>query len=230
MSKIDSGIFKGLRRNAFGLILADPPWPYQTYSGLSIPHRGKTMPYNPMPMDELLAMPVADLAAPDCALCLWTFGAHLEQTLVLGATWGFTYKTDLLVWVKTGKNDPNVRPIGMGHWSRKQAEYMLLFTRGSPKRLDAGVRQLIETNDHVIHAPKPQDHSRKPQDAYGRLERLVAGPRIELFARQQQPGWTAWGDETEKFVSPATRSLDDLFGISTSAAAIRRSPVLEDLF
>ena len=62
-----------------------------------------------------------------------------------------------------GKHDPNVRPIGMGKWVRKQVEYSLLFSRGKPSRLEAGVRQLMETGDNVIYAPK-REHSRKPDE------------------------------------------------------------------
>ena len=56
--------------------------------------------------------------------------------------------------------------------------------------MNADVRQ-------AIVEPKRQ-HSRKP-NIYDRIERLVAGPYIELFARTQRPGWSAWGNETEKF-------------------------------
>lgn len=49
-----------------------------------------------------------------------------------------------------------------------------------------------------IIAPR-REHSRKPDGIHERIERLVAGPYLELFARQTRPGWTAWGNETTKF-------------------------------
>jgi len=74
---------------------------------------------------------------------------------------------------------------------RDNPELALLGTRGRPKRLDAGVRKWI-------HAPV-REHSRKPDETHERIERLVAGPYLELFGRQQRPGWTVWGSESTKF-------------------------------
>lgn len=182
----------------FGCILADPAWSFKTYSGESVPQRAKEQHYKVLSIDDLKSLPVVDLAAKDCALIMWVIGSHLDQALELGEAWGFAYKSDLFTWVKVGKNDPAVRPISLGHWSRKQTEQALIFTRGKPKRLDAGVRQLFETDDHVIFAPK-REHSRKPDEQYARIERLVAGPYLELFARSDRDGWTSWGNQTGKF-------------------------------
>jgi N6-adenosine-specific RNA methylase IME4 len=77
--------------------------------------------------------------------------------------------------------------MGMGYWTRANTEPCLLATRGKPKRLDAGVRQ-------GIIAPR-QEHSRKPDEIHDRIERLVAGPYLELFARRPRAGWTVWGNE-----------------------------------
>ena len=87
--------------------------------------------------------------------------------------------------------DPVDVQIGTGYWTRSNSEVCLLATRGKPKRTDAGVRQ-------AIIEPRRQ-HSRKPDCVYERIERLVAGPYLELFARNTRPGWTSWGNETEKF-------------------------------
>lgn len=187
--------FKPLPEGPYDVLLADPAWNYVTYSGSGAPARGD-QPYDTVPLATLMRLPVQEITAPDCALVMWYLGSHLEQALTLGRMWGFDYKTDLLTWVKTGKTDPDVRPISMGHWSRKQVEQALLFTRGNPKRWDAGVRQLIEVEEHVIHAPK-REHSRKPDEQYDRLGRLF-GPKarkVELFARYKVEGWDGWGDE-----------------------------------
>lgn len=87
-----------------------------------------------------------------------------------------------------GESDPR---MSMGYWTRKQTEQCWLFTRGKPKRLSKGVRQ-------VIRDPR-REHSRKPDEQYARIEALVGGPYLELFARQQRPGWTSWGNQVEKF-------------------------------
>lgn len=207
-------VFHDLPRDHFGVIYADPPWHFRAYSkdAGGAPHRTSDNPYATVEVSEMMEWPVADLAAKDCALIMWVIGSHLNQALRLGETWGFRYVTDLFTWVKTGKNDPAVRPIGMGYWSRKGVEQALLFTRGSPKRLDAGVRQLIEADDHLIHTPK-REHSRKPDEAYGRIERLLDGPYLELFARTERPGWSAWGNEVGRFSTARSTvaAYDDLF-------------------
>jgi N6-adenosine-specific RNA methylase IME4 len=191
----------------YGCILADPAWPWRTFAGKdTVPHRTEDAPYKPMPMEEMLALPVADVAAKDCVLIMWVIGSHLDQAIELGRAWGFEYKTDVFVWVKIGKNDPAVRPISFGKWSRKQTEYALLFSRGRPSRVEPNVRQLFETDDHVIHAPRRQ-HSRKPDEQYERIERLAAGPYLEMFARQRRVGWDAWGDETGRFTTDPIMEL-----------------------
>jgi N6-adenosine-specific RNA methylase IME4 len=79
----------------------------------------------------------------------------------------------------------------LGYWTRANSEVCLLATRGNPKRIDAGVRQgIIEP---------ARQHSRKPDCVHQRIERLVAGPYLELFARQRRPGWTSWGNQLDRF-------------------------------
>lgn len=208
MTFISSGPFTGLRRNHYKVIYADPAWGFKTYSGgHQAPHRTKDEPYGTMSREELLALPVADLAAKDCCLVMWILGSHFDQAFELAAAWGFQFNTDLFYWVKTGKHDQSVRPIGMGHWTRKQVEPCFLFTKGKPSRQDKGVRQLIETEDAVIYAPR-REHSRKPDETRDRIERLIDGPYVELFSRQSKDGWHSWGNQTGKFDSP----FDDIFG------------------
>ncbi len=78
--------------------------------------------------------------------------------------------------------------MGTGYWTRSNAELCLLGARGAPKRQAKDVRQLIV-------APR-REHSRKPDEAIESIERLVAGPYLELFARPpHRPGWDVWGVE-----------------------------------
>ena len=67
-------------------------------------------------------------------------------------------------------------------------ELCLLATKGSPKRLDRTVRQLITA--------ERTEHSRKPEEARKRIETIfVDVPRLEMFARQVSHGWDVWGNE-----------------------------------
>jgi N6-adenosine-specific RNA methylase IME4 len=47
--------------------------------------------------------------------------------------------------------------------------------------------------------PERREHSRKPDETFARIEALYAGPYLEMFARQQRPGWTVWGNQTDRF-------------------------------
>lgn len=184
----------------FGCILADPPWSFLTYGKQrTTPHRTAEDHYVTMTADDLRNMPVATVAARNCALFMWVVDSHLDEAIELGKAWGFEFKTIAFIWCKTTQRakqfgffpPETVHRIGMGYWTRKQAEICLLFTRGKVKRLGKGVRQIIE-------APR-REHSRKPDETHARIEMLVAGPYLEMFARELRPGWTVWGNETAKF-------------------------------
>ena len=161
----------------YGAILADPAWHFAVRSAKG-EGRSALQHYNIMSHADIAALPVADYAAPDCVLFLWTIDTHLPRALDLIKAWGFTYKT----------GSPFT---GMGYWTRANPEQCLLATRGKPKRVDKGVARWID-------APR-REHSRKPDEIYDRIERLVDGPYLEMFARQTKAGWDSWGNETEKF-------------------------------
>lgn len=191
-----AALTRGGRR--FGAILADPPWRFATRStkgrGRSPdgadPH-GRARLYETMTLDAIKALPVADLAAPNCALFVWAIDPMIPEALDVGRAWGFTFKTLAFVWAKTAIHDPRRFPMGTGYWTRANPETCILFTRGRPQRLARDVPRLIV-------APR-REHSRKPDETRGRIERLVAGPYVELFARQSAPGWRAWGNQIDRF-------------------------------
>lgn len=185
----------------FGCILADPPWAFRTFSGDAVPQRAGEQHYPTLDLATLKALPVGDLAARDSLLIVWVLGSMLPQALELGEAWGFRFVTDGLWWLKQKLVDADQRDIftgdiaapvkGLGYWFRKQGELSLVFSRGHPKRCDAGV-------PGVIVEPR-REHSRKPDCQYERIEALVGGPYLELFARTQRPGWTSWGNDVERF-------------------------------
>ena len=132
---------------------------------------------------------VGELAAKDCALFLWITFPCLCEALEVLAAWGFSYKTVAFVWVKQNRRNDDLF-TGMGYWTRANAEICILATKGHPKRVDAGVRQVILS--HI------EEHSKKPDEARERIVRLMGDlPRVELFARQSPEGWDVWGNEVE---------------------------------
>jgi N6-adenosine-specific RNA methylase IME4 len=175
-------------------ILADPPAPFKTWSARGA-GRSPDNHYKTMSWREIEALPVEAVSAPDCVLFLWFTWPTLPDAMRIISAWGFIYKTGAFDWMKADPYclfaDDTTPVMGCGYWTRSNTEACLLATRGRPKRLHADVRQ-------GIIAPR-REHSRKPDEIHGRIERLVGGPRLELFARQSRPGWTAWGNETSKF-------------------------------
>lgn len=185
----------------YGAIMADPPWHFNTWSDKGrnrcpdAPAQQKGLAerhYSTMSLAEIKTLPVKQVAAADCALFLWSVDCMLPAALSIGEQWGFTFKTVAFTWVKR-KIDGGAH-IGLGYWTRGNPEQCLLFTRGKPRRQSASVRQLIE-------APR-REHSRKPDEASSRVEALVTGPYLELFARTTREGWDSWGDQSEKFEPP----------------------------
>ena len=145
-----------------------------------------------MPIADICALPVAELAAKDSALFLWVTFPNLPHAFEVIRAWGFTYKTVAFVWVKRNKASPGYF-VGMGYWTRANAEMCLLATKGAPKRQAANVCQIID-------APIEQ-HSRKPDETRRRIVALMGDlPRVELFARQEPKGWKVWGNEVTSTV------------------------------
>jgi N6-adenosine-specific RNA methylase IME4 len=201
--------FPGLPRGHYGAILADPPWVFECLWGgrpnktpAGVPSRAIERHYDLQDDDEIAALPVEQLAAPDCVLFMWTCWPVLFRSRAIIDAWGFTYKTCAFSWMK---GDPyrlfalqeDLR-MGLGYWTRANTEPCLLATRGKPKRVNTDVRQAI--------LEPIREHSRKPDCVHERIERLVAGPYLELFARQSRPGWATWGNEATKFDKVSTNA------------------------
>jgi site-specific DNA-methyltransferase (adenine-specific) len=169
----------------FGVIYADPPWPFETsQTRRSVEHH-----YNTSTLDEIMKLPVAQLAADDCALVMWCTWPHIAigtHCKIIEA-WNFKPSTVAFVWVKQKPGGNGLRHSGNGYWTIANTEACLIATKGSPLRLANDVHQ-------VVMAPV-REHSGKPEEVRQRIERLFPGPYLELYARKPAPGWTCWGNE-----------------------------------
>ena len=172
----------------YSVIYADPPWKYRDKGceGNAASH------YPTMSIQELSALPVQDIAAKDCTLFLWATYPTIKDALALIEAWGFQYKTMGFQWVKLNKSGKG-HFFGLGHWTRGNTEPCLIAVKGKPRRASSRVSQLV-------FAPL-REHSQKPDEVRDRIVELMGGDNsfIELFARTETPGWTAWGNETDKF-------------------------------
>jgi len=163
----------------YSTIVADPPWHYAqggpttaSWSTLLPP------PYSMMATEDIAALPVGDLAAPDAHLWLWTTNAYLRAAFDIAAGWGFRH-SQTLTWCKPP------RGIGPGGAFSNTTEFVLFCRRGSLAPL--------ERIDTTWWALPRGPHSVKPA-AFGDLvERVSPGPRVELFCRSPRLGWDSWG-------------------------------------
>lgn len=177
----------------FRCIVADPPWRFDAFSAKG---EGKSAQnhYACMSIDDICAIPVKDVAADDCALFLWCTWPTIFQAERVIRSWGFEYSGLAWEWIKRNPVSGKYA-FGPGYGTRKNLEPCLLARRGAPKLLNRATRDFL-------YAPR-REHSRKPDEHFARVESLVRGPYLELFARQPRAGWTVWGNQTDKFEAAA---------------------------
>lgn len=180
--------FANLTPLHYGCILADPPWYFRNFSAKG-EAKNPVAHYACMSTADIAALPVSQLAAPDCALFMWATAPMLPDALALMKAWGFAFKS-AGAWAKQSSTG-NAWAFGTGYCFRSAAEFFLLGTIGKPKVQSRSVRNLIV-------APV-REHSRKPDDQYRKMEALFDGPYAELFSRSSRPGWETFGNEAGKF-------------------------------
>ncbi len=169
----------------YQIIYADPPWNSNTQFGRD-KRKGNIQHYPLMNLGDIKNLPVSDIADKNCILFLWVVDTQLFDSREVIESWNFEYKTVGFTWIK--KTTMGKDHFGVGMWTRKNPEMCLIATKGKPKRINAGIRQL---QYYIV-----REHSRKPDEIRDRIVELVGDlPRIELFARQKVDGWDCWGNE-----------------------------------
>jgi N6-adenosine-specific RNA methylase IME4 len=162
------------------IIYADPPWRYEDPE-IATPNRALENHYPPMTLEEICALPVAELASDDALLFIWTTAPKLIESIKVIEAWGFEYRTNA-VWDK--------EIIGTGYYFRNQHELLLVGKRGNIPHPAAG------TQPSSVYRERRSEHSVKPTFFHDMIEKLYPDlPKIELFARHARPGWDVWGNE-----------------------------------
>ncbi len=180
----------------YSTIVADPPWPYTGGlvgtggRGADFVTRGSSVAaadrYSLMSMDDLYAMDVASLAAPNAHLYVWTTNSFMVEAHSLVGAWGFKPKT-ILTWVKTHQDDPTRVSMKSGYYFRGATEHVVFAVRGS---LPLVAEDTVPT---AFLWPRIGVHSVKPAAFFDVVERCSPGPRLELFSRSPRLGWDSWG-------------------------------------
>lgn len=163
-------------------VVADPPWRYDEGwppgPWSADKSRRRPLDYSSMPLAEVASLPVAELAAPDAHLYLWTTNRYLRDAYAVAEAWGFAYSATL-VWCKPLMGWQPGGAFG------NSAEFVLFARRGRPAVCE---RQ----NTTWFQWPRGH-HSEKPAAFFDLVERVSAGPYVELFARAPRLGWDHWG-------------------------------------
>ena len=189
-------IYPKLPNKKYQIIYADPPWDYggkMQYDKTTIKDENvgfeknifissATFKYPTLKLKQLKELNVESIADDNCILFMWTTGPQLANSIELGETWGFEYKTVAFVWDKMVHNP--------GRYTLSQTEFVLAFKKGKfpTPRGARNIRQMI-----TIHRGK---HSEKPLEIIDGITKMFPQQnKIELFARNNFVGWDNWGLE-----------------------------------
>jgi N6-adenosine-specific RNA methylase IME4 len=199
----------GFPDGKFAVIYCDIPRRFNVRSRETGLERSPDNHYPTMTFDELIALSVADLAAPDCVLFFWSTAASLLDDIEIMTEWGFVAlrSRDESGRLKRDAAGRALLPVGAGsyrshqvwakdragtgYWFRSKHELLLVGVRGNVPAPLPGTQ-----DDSLINAPVGA-HSQKPDCFRNMIGRHYAGlPMIELFCRGAPgPGWQAFGNQ-----------------------------------
>ncbi|KAI6047086.1 MT-A70-domain-containing protein [Pisolithus marmoratus] len=154
-------------------------------------HFDYSLPYGTMTDDEMRAMPIPTLQ-DEGLLFLWVGRECLR-------VWGYT-RVDEVVWVKTNQLQRVIRTGRTGHWLNHTKEHMLVGVKthldeAGNLKFPSWVNRGLDTD---VIVSEVRETSRKPDEAYGLIERMCPGGRkVEIFGRKHntRPGWLTLGNQ-----------------------------------
>lgn len=205
----------------FRTIYADPPWQFQNRTGKVSPEHKRLSRYPTMTIDEIKALPVADIAESKSHLYLWVPNALLPDGLSVMRAWGFEYKTNI-IWEKV-RHDGQPDGRGVGFYFRNVTEILLFGIRGQGNRTLPPARSQV----NLLRSVK-REHSRKPDEMIELIESCSPGPYLEMFARGSRSGWAMWGNQATAEYEPtwstyANHTTATGAGLQSSSAAPRKA-------
>ncbi len=177
----------------YQFIVGDPSWPYTKFSNDNIEigdAKKRITPYRPMTVEDIKSLPVNEIAEKNSVLLLWTTGPHNQSALEVVEAWGFKYITWQFAWLKRNKNIHSFH-TGYGHYTGSNTEICILAKKGKGLPvLRHGINQIFD-GPITTHSKKPHVFRQRSEQIFGNVS------RIELFARNNIPGWVCVGDEVD---------------------------------
>jgi len=196
----------------YKILYCDPPWSYKTWT-VKGGHKSASAHYKTMTLQDICELNISKISAKNSVLFMWATYPNLPEAFEVIKAWGYEYKTVAFTWVKIYDNRTPV--LGLGYWTRANAEICLLATKGKdyPRRISENVSQVIIS--------KLGEHSAKPDIVRNKIVELMGDlPRIELFARGNKEkdllgynkfeGWDLFGNEcpSDVEIKPLDKSGD----------------------
>lgn len=190
-------VYPELPDKKYKVIYMDPPWDYggkMQYDKSTIKSENEgfkkniflssaSFKYPTLKLKDLMELDINKIADnKSCLLFMWTTGPQFANSIKLGESWGFEYKTVAFVWDKMIHNP--------GRYTLSQTEFCIVFKKGTipTPRGARNVRQLVEV-------PRGA-HSEKPFEVIDGITKMFPEQdKIELFARNNYNGWDNWGLE-----------------------------------
>lgn len=196
-----------LTEGRYSTVVVDPPWDVkagralvgyvmrdgkQIWNPASV--KSRDLVYSSMTLEDIARLRVADVAAADAHLYLWTINKYLRDAFDIAKGWGFTYSTTL-VWAKNPKGG------GLGGAFGISTEYCLFCRRGTLATKSDVPSTWFNWKRPYDERGKPR-HSAKPPEFVGMVEQVSPGPYLEMFARERRLGWDSWGNEVDGVTLP----------------------------
>lgn len=163
----------------FAAVIADPAWNIHM-----------NLPYGTCNDTELNSLPLASIQ-DEGILCLWVTGRTIEIGKKALINWGYKVQNEI-IWIKTNQLGRTICTGRTGHWLNHSKEHLIVGVKGNPTWLGRNVE-----GDVLVSGTR--ETSRKPDELYGMVERLV-GPharKLEIFGRDHntRPGWFTIGNQ-----------------------------------
>jgi mRNA m6A methyltransferase catalytic subunit len=172
-------------KNRVAAVLMDPPWDIHM-----------ELDYGTMTDDEMRNLQIGDIHDGGF-IFLWATTRTLELARECLHRWGY-HRAEEIIWVKTNQIGGTVRSGRTGHWFNHSKEHCLVGVKGDVSWSKFGKYRV---DCDVIVSPV-RENSRKADELYGIIERLVEGsgkPCLELFGRNhnRRPNWITVGNQLE---------------------------------
>ncbi|SCU93522.1 LADA_0G03554g1_1 [Lachancea dasiensis] len=163
----------------FSVVVADPAWNIRM-----------NLPYGTCNDSELSNLPL-DILQNEGIIFLWVTGRAIEVGKESLQKWGYEVCNEIS-WIKTNQLGRTIVTGRTGHWLNHSKEHLLAGIKGSPQWLN-------KQSDVDLIVSASRETSRKPDELYGMIERLV-GPharKLEIFGRDHntRPGWFTIGNQ-----------------------------------